>query len=141
MKGSRVAAEVDICSSAAFAAAEDIDSRRQALAVAEDNLAPDSGAERNRGCSRLRHSLAVGGRSRPDLGRKRCGGPFRSCVCRILAGIESGFRIVSAVAVADSRNPVVEPAGSSAAQAGCIAAVGNLLVAVDSSVAVFGPQP
>ena len=141
VKDSRVAAEVDSCSPAALVVAEDIDNRRLALAVAEDNWAPDFGAERNPSCSRLSRSLAVGCRSRSDPGRKRCGGPSRSCVCRTWAGIESDSHTASAVAVGDSRNPVVEPAGSSAVQVGCIEAVGNPLVTVDSSVAVFGPQP
>ena len=143
VKDSRVAAVVDNCSPAAFVAAEDIDNRHLALAVAADNLAPDSGAERNRGCIRLSHSLGVGGRSRSDPGRKRCGGPFHSCVCRIWAGIESGSHTASAVAE-DSRSPEVPAdrvAGNWASLAGCIAAAGNLLVAVGSNVAVFGPQP
>ena len=143
VKDSRVAAVVDNCSPAALVAAEDIDNRRLALAVAGDNWAPDSGAEMSRGCNRLSRSLAVDCRNRSDPGRKKCGGPSRSCVCQTWAGIESGSHTGSAVAE-DSRSPAVpvdRAAGSSAAQAGCIAAVGNLLVAVDSSVAVFGPQP
>lgn len=143
MKDSLAAAEAGNCSPAAFVAAEDIDNRRLALAVAGDNWAPDSGAEMSLGCNRLSRSLEVDCRNRSDPGRKRCGGPFRSCVCRIWAGIESGSHTASAVAE-DSRSPWVpvdRVAGNWAALVGCIATAGNLLVAVGSSVAVFGPQP